>query len=278
MKNSTTIDLYNAVMNDQKKSWSCPICRHSISLRIEDGTGSILFHERSPLNQVDDFYLRSAGSAIYSVSIKCPYCLNFINYVGEYSKSEQETSVRQFGNDSPTYTTDENSAIFDGCIYPSNVINDIKTFLYVPNKLISDYEEMAKLVNVSAGAAVAFGRRCLERLIITKWPKVREQHKNNMVPRLTEMIKWLQNNHPEVIELEAMDAIKIIGDKAIHVFDTEKDVEISIQDALLLKETIEDLFNTYFEDEQKRNDRKKCINKRADEIKSEARNIEKKLS
>ena len=274
MKDFTTIDLYNAVRNDQKKSWICPLCRHSISLRREDGTGSILFHERFSSNQSDDFYLRSTGSAIYSVSIKCPNCLNFINYVGEYSKSEQETSRRQFKNDSPTYTTDENSALFDGCIYPSNVTNDIKTFLYVPERLISDYKEMAKLVNVSAGASVAFGRRCLERLIITKWPEVREQHNKNKVPHLTEMIKWLQKNHPEVIESKVMDAIKTIGDKAIHIFDSDEDVDITEVDALLLKEIIEDLFNTYFEEEQKKAIRKKQIESRASEIKLAAALLE----
>ena len=277
MRDYTAIDLYNAVMRDQSLSWACPICRHAVSLRKEDGTGSIFFRGEFSVGRSDHQYLRSLGSIIYTASIMCPECLHFVNYIGEYSNCEEETHNTNYPSE-PSYNTDKNSVVFDGLIYPENANSNVKTFVHVPAILVKDYQEMAKLINISPGAAVAFGRRCLERLIITKWPEVREQHKRNFVPHLSEMIRWLKNNHPEVIESDVMEAIKIIGDKAIHVFDTDTDIEIYINDAIMLKTIIEDLLSTYFEEEQKKIQRRNIIRLRSSELKAKSRKLEKGMN
>lgn len=213
------------------------------------------------------------GNALVVVTLICPSCKKKIVQVGNYSNFMRKLQKRNL--DPIYYNMDEHSlCIEEAFVYPIDCrFGDIKSFSHVPESLVNDYEEVAKLVQLSPNAAVAFGRRCIERLILHKWPEVRDIRNNRKVPHLSEMIAWLKREYPEV-NSTTLDAIKVLGDKAIHIFDAENDVAFTYDEAVLVKQVIEDFLIKFFEEEEEKNIRERELQKLMAEVEEKAKAME----
>lgn len=271
MMKAKTLDLYFALSADfaTRVFWDCPLCHRTAIIRKNDAEYSISF---TPTSDNNDLGIER-GDALITVILTCPSCNKKIVQVGNYSNFKKIISNRSFDPD--YYDSDENSmCVEEAFVYPLDCrFGDIKSFSHVPESLVDDYEEVAKLVQLSPNAAVAFGRRCIERLILHKWPEVRDTRKDRKVPHLSEMIAWLKREHPEV-NSTTLDAIKVLGDKAIHIFDAENDVAFTYDEAVLVKQVIEDFLIKFFEEEEEKNIRERELQKLTAEVKEKARAME----
>lgn len=273
MMKTKTFDLYDILTSDSVPFtsifWDCPLCYRTASIRKNDAEYSISFMPTS--TNYDLGIVR--GNALIVVILTCPSCNKKIVQVGNYSNFKKNIPNRSY--DPIYYEMDEHSqCIEEAFVYPFDCrFGDIKTFSHVPELLVNDYEEVAKLVHLSPNAAVAFGRRCIERLILHKWPEVRDTRQDRKVPRLSEMIAWLRSEHPEV-NSTTLDAIKVLGDKAIHIFDAENDVAFTYDEAVLVKQVIEDFLIKFFEEEEEKNIRERELQKLTAEVKEKAKAME----
>ena len=117
---------------------------------------------------------------------------------------------------------------------------------YIPEAILSDYEEACKIVNLSPKASATLSRRCLQGIIRDFW---------EIKPgRLVDEIKAIERN-VDPTTWEAIDAIRSIGNIGAHM---EKDINLIIDvdpnEAELLIKLIEmlikDWYITKFEREQ----------------------------
>lgn len=271
MTKAKTFDLYKTLSEDTAPAifWECPLCHRGATIRKGDAEYLISFTTTGVDVNLD--YERGDGLVV--VILTCPSCNKKIVEVGSYSNCKKIIPTRDY--DPRYYELDQNSmCLEEALVYPLDCrFGDIKNFVHVPELLVKDYEEVAKLVQLSPNAAVAFGRRCIERLILHKWPEVRDTRKDRKVPHLSEMIAWLKREHPEV-NSTTLDAIKVLGDKAIHIFDAENDVAFTYDEAVLVKQVIEDFLIKFFEEEEEKNIRERELQRLTAEVKEKARVME----
>ena len=248
-------DLYRAIAQGSSCSWKCPLCESHSMIRRSDGEFSLLF---TPIDQtMYSEHGDQVGHALLTITIRCPSCNKVTVQVGEYSACSR--SIDFDSSDESYQLFSSSNPIFEGFVYPKNCDSDQgKFFFYVPPILLNDYAEMCELIRVSPNAAVVFGRRCLERLIIAKWPEVRSLRDNEKIPHLSEMIGWLKKNQVG-IRLDILASLKTLGDKAVHIFDAEEDIKFTHTDAILIKEVIEDFFTKYFEEFEEQKNREKRL-------------------
>lgn len=114
-------------------------------------------------------------------------------------------------------------------VYPHNEDKD-----FIPSKILEDFLELQRISNLSTTATVMFARRFLERIILDKWPEVTNAKKwRYEFPTLDEMINWLDedcNGQKRYANADAMDSLRRIGNKTIHIYSPTEDIEISSAD------------------------------------------------
>lgn len=84
------------------------------------------------------------------------------------------------------------SMIFSGKVFNCNY--DILFLKKVRDRIvIPPYVNVLKLLDISPDPSIVFGRKALERIILSKWPDVVNARKNGEFPILVIMIGYLEN-------------------------------------------------------------------------------------
>ena len=101
----------------------------------------------------------------------------------------------------------------------------------IPSNVLEDFFELQRISNFSITASVMFARRLLERIILNRWPDVvTAKNWKYGFPTLNNMIDWLDEDidgKKRYDNTDVMHSLRIIGNKAIHVFSPTKDINIS---------------------------------------------------
>jgi len=120
-----------------------------------------------------------------------------------------------------------------------------KTFpKFVPEQLISLYDEMCDLYPINNNATAIWARKWVEKFI-----KI-ESNNINIVDfdkkTLNEKITLFNQNYDTKLDINILNALRRIGNKTIHIFSCDEDVEISQSEASLIITNIEYLIKYYY--------------------------------
>ena len=137
-------------------------------------------------------------------------------------------------------------------LFPKKVRDRIVIPSYVNAKIKNDYENVLKLLDISPDASIVFGRKTLERIILSKWPEVVTAGKDGKFPTLAMMIGYLENKKLYE-DTSILSDLKNIGNNATHVTDIEKDVSFTKADAEVVVSMIEILIRELFVEPEEKN-------------------------
>jgi len=229
------------------KSFTCPHCNTFCNLFGRD------------FNKLDFVINKETYGRI--ISIKCPRChktsIFFINAITEDAvnpiienpKIIQITSIKQ--------------------IYPKEK-SIAKTFpKFVPEQLISMYDEMCDLLTVNPKAAIVWARKWIEKFIITKWPEY------NNSKTLAQKIDSLSDSN-KIDDKEVLNAIRKIGNDSVHIQSIDEDIDISQDDAILGIRLIEDLITEHYVVPEERKQRRAAFKALKDQKQIEAKALKQK--
>lgn len=109
---------------------------------------------------------------------------------------------------------------------------------YIPQQLVKDYEEAYSILDLSPKASATLSRRCLQGIIRDFWGVSK--------PRLIDEINAIKDKI-DPLTWESIDAVRKVGNIGAHM---EKDINVIIevepQEALLLLQLIELLFEEWY--------------------------------
>lgn len=163
--------------------------------------------------------------------------------------------------------TDEEQHILNitsaSCLYPpSGYIQDFPE--YVPEPIRKDYEEAALIAELSPKASAALVRRCVQGLIIDKWPETKK------FDRLYYQINFLKPPSISAQEQKTLHAIRKIGNVGAHMKDpgviAEQDSPINPDDAANLIKLLEFLIKAWYIDVHETDSLMKSMIERGEEI------------
>ncbi len=176
------------------------------------------------------------------MSFYCPSCENSFTYLMEIESQQDLTQLNfNFFNYNYTdYIHDKNIKIMSiKQIFPKEK-SIAKTFpKFVPEQLISMYDEMCDLLTINPKAATVWARKWIEKFIITKWPEY------NNSKTLAQKIDVLSDSN-KIDDKDVLEAIRKIGNDSVHIQSIEEDIDISQDDAILGIRLIEDLITEYY--------------------------------
>lgn len=122
---------------------------------------------------------------------------------------------------------------------------------YIPKQIVNDYNEACRIRSLSPKASATLARRCLQGMIRDFW-SIKKGTLNEEVKALEEKVD------PEV--WASIDAVRSVGNIGAHM---EKDVNVIVdiepEEAGLLIELIEDLFDEWYVARHNRQERNKKI-------------------
>jgi len=122
---------------------------------------------------------------------------------------------------------------------------------YIPLAIVEDYNEASKILNLSPKAAASLARRCLQGMI-RDFYKINKSSLSLEIDELEEIVS------PEV--WSAIDAVRSVGNIGAHMErDVNLIVEIEPNEAELLIQLIEDLFEDWYVVRNNRTERQKKI-------------------
>jgi hypothetical protein len=214
------------------RSWTCPYCNHKVILQPTDvSVGS------------HPYGTRKFGQFVLSTAIQqCPndQCNELV--VTVWAESSPEAG-KQAKLEIPRQRLRPNSKARP---WPS----------YIPQPLLADYSEACQIELLSPKASAALSRRCLQGMIRNFWSVSK--------PRLVDEINTLQAMVDRQT-WEAIDALKKIGNIGAHM---EKDanliIDVDPEEARLLIELIETLFEEWYVGRHDREQRMQKIKASAD--------------
>lgn len=130
---------------------------------------------------------------------------------------------------------------------------------YIPEEIRNNYSESCLILNDSPKAAAALSRRCLQGMVRDFW-KLPNSKRGNLGAELNHI-----SDEVDPGTWDGIQAIRSIGDIGAHM---EKDVNLIIDiepsEAELLVNLIETLFEDWYVDRHKREERNKSIKALAD--------------
>lgn len=146
---------------------------------------------------------------------------------------------------------------------------------YVNDKIIKDYQKTVSVIDIAPDLAVSNGRKALERIILAKWPDVVnvERKYEDRLPDLADMVRYVKKNKL-YDDYDLLEQIKNIGNNSIHIFNVDKDINISRDDAKLVLSIIELLINELFVKPEERSELKTKIAALAKNTKIEKNELE----
>lgn len=128
---------------------------------------------------------------------------------------------------------------------------------YIPKPLTDDYEEAYAILNLSPKASATLSRRCLQGIIRDYWGI----SKNRLIDEI-----YALKDKIDPITWKSIDAVRKVGNIGAHM---EKDINLLIEvdpnEAKLLIELIEMLFEEWYIHRHEREMRLKAISDMADE-------------
>lgn len=130
---------------------------------------------------------------------------------------------------------------------------------YIPLQLREDYHEACLIAEKSPKASATLSRRCLQGMIRDRW----NISKRNLYEEINEL-----ENHVDDDTWEAIKAVKDVGNIGAHM---EKDINLIIpvdpDEAKLLIEMIEELFDVWYVQRHEREQKKVRLKQLAEEKK-----------
>lgn len=175
---------------------------------------------------------KNSSGAVFKIN--CPKCNKESIYLaitfGQYLK-------RGFNGDVIFFNSEKINTLKQ--IYPKEKTIAKEFPEYVPNPLLNLYEEMCDLLIVNPKATIVWGRKWIEKFIITKWPEF-----NNSQCLANKIDKLSETNR--IYDKEILDAIRKIGNDSVHIQSIEEDINITQEDASLCIALIEDLIVEYY--------------------------------
>ncbi len=174
-----------------------------------------------------------------TIKVKCPNCnkysLYYIWYTGEIIEQGFEGNVQYL-------KITEIEEIKQ--IYPREK-TIAKTFPdYVPKQLITFYEEMCDLYPVNTNATAIWARKWVEKFIIIESSDIEKKDLKDKT--LDKKIELFNQNKNTSLDASILTALRRIGNKTIHIFSSDEDIEISHEDAYLIIKNIEYLINYFY--------------------------------
>ena len=238
------------------KSWQCPYCgnfqintsdNHRVSTTLFSGYN--YFAKNSNYGDV----------GLHVVSIAClnPECKGLTLTVGIKSVG-QISSARILMGDS----------IKEWNLLPDSMAKPQPE--YIPKPIREDYEEACKIAGISPKAAATLARRCLQGMI-RDFCGISKQTLHSEIEKLKD--EYEKNKSPQGVTMEsiqAIDNVRTIGNIGAHM---EKDVntivDIEPDEATLLIELIEMLFQEWYVARHKRDERLQDIQRSANQKKQQ---------
>ncbi|WEY37785.1 DUF4145 domain-containing protein [Paraburkholderia sp. SUR17] len=133
---------------------------------------------------------------------------------------------------------------------------------YIPVSLRNDYTEACHIADLSPKAAATLCRRCLQGMIRDFWGIDTKSR------RLWDEIKAIKDK-VDIGTWEAIVALKDIGNIGAHMeMDVEMIVDVEPEEARLLIELIESLFEDWYISRERRNNRNRALKAAAEAKKS----------
>jgi hypothetical protein len=196
------------------RSWTCPYCNHKVIL--QPGDISVGSHP---------YGTRKFGQLVVNTGVQqCPndQCSELVITVWAESNPE---SGKQTKLEIPRQRLGPNSKARP---WPS----------YIPQPLLADYSEACQIELLSPKASAALSRRCLQGMIRNFW--------NISKPRLADEVDALQTMVDRET-WEAIDALRKIGNIAAQMEkDVDQIVDAAPEEARLLIELVEMLFEEWY--------------------------------
>lgn len=231
--------------------WTCPHCRHS-QVRTEDNSSTEKIHL--------DLGVTNIGDA--SFEYLAMRCLN--------SDCNQLSFNLGLGSrrwDQLQHRHDYDYSLWCDAIYPSSAAKPQPDF--IPEVIVEDYYEACKIQKLSPKASATLSRRCIQGMI-RDFAKIKAPTLYKEIETLREAIEDGSADRSISEEsVEALHAVRAIGNIGAHM---EKDVnhivEVDEEEAGVLIELIEQLFDEWYGEREKRKARLDRVRKVADEKKA----------
>lgn len=219
------------------ESWTCPYCNQPTTLtdpNIDNSWHHVLIDET--LIEGDE-RVGFRGRVIACPNTKCKK-LSF--------SLELKNSYVEYGN-----RHEGNKVIQSWQLLPDSKAKPQPS--YIPKQIVQDYAEACRIKDLSPKASATLARRCLQGMIRDFWKiKVKSG-------KLADEIKMLEDKVSQT-EWDAIDAIRSVGNIGAHM---EEDVNLIIDvepdEAELLIQLIEDLFQSWYVVRREREERQKKL-------------------
>lgn len=225
-------------------AWTCPYCDKPTTITdplFGSGTESIGTHES-----------KYESLRIHWAAVACPNedCREITVSVNVYK-----------------YHYEENKLVIDKYIFQNQILPDSSAKLlpdYVPAEIRTTYVEACKIAGLSPKASATLSRRCLQGMIRDFW-KISD--KLNLFQEIEAIKEFVTSD-----TWEAIDAVRKIGNIGAHMEqDVNLIVDVDPKEATILIQLIESLFEDWYIERHKRQERNAAVKALADTKKPKAR-------
>lgn len=140
---------------------------------------------------------------------------------------------------------------------------------YIPDSLITLYEEMCELFQININATILWGRKFLEKFIILFWKDIPKNQDS-----LYKKIQWLGAEN-KIKDHQILDNLRFISNKGGHIESPTEEIIFTENDCKLCISIVEDLIEEYYIEPYKKNKRKENLHTLREQTKNEADRIKK---
>jgi hypothetical protein len=227
-------------------NWKCPYCKTQTTIVVDSNTSSNVH-----------YYVSSSKYGLvglYSQFIVCPNpnCKELI------IKAHLSNAMRN--GTGGYYINQAEIPLLSWDLKPQS--SAIPQPDYIPDQIKNDYYEACSILSLSPKASATLSRRCLQGMIRDFWGIT----KNRLIDEINELKNQTKIN---ASTLDSIDAIRQIGNIGAHM---EKDVNLIVDidedEAGLLINLIEDLFQDWYVNKHEQEERSQKIKQLAQEKKA----------
>ncbi|MDW1825773.1 DUF4145 domain-containing protein [Vibrio sp. Vb0937] len=198
-------------------SWQCPYCNHNAT--IDDQQYSVGIHDFSSNNK------HKAILRLFTRAIVCPN-----------PDCKEYSITAELGLAHPYHVNSIQKSLNSWKLKPQSTARPLPD--YIPQAIISDYEEACLIKDLSPKSSATLARRCLQGILRDFW-QVKPA-------RLVDEIKSIKDK-VDPITWQAIDGVRGIGNIGAHM---EKDINVIVdvepQEAQLLIGLLEHLIKEWY--------------------------------
>lgn len=222
-------------------NWDCPYCNRAQTVTaVNRASAKLGFTMQDP---------DIGPIGLIGIAIRCanPQC----------EKATVTTKLVEglrYKNDSSVYIADEPNVILSHRLMPDNRAKPQPE--YIPATIREDYEEACKILELSPKASATLARRCLQGMI-RNFADIQERTLFHEIEKLKSLAD--EGKEPKGVSPDSIDALhhlRSLGNIGAHM---EKDIDLIIgvepDEAALLIELIETLFDEWYIERNKREGR-----------------------